>query len=52
MAGNLSLIHIYEAHTYLQEHTRVPLLLAANLESGGNGLVLEGTPYGLSLIHI
>lgn len=37
------------AHTYLQEHTRVPLLLAANLESGGNGLVLEGTPYGCNM---
>lgn len=40
---------IREAHTYLQEHTRVPLLLAANLESGGNGLVLEGTPYGCNM---
>ena len=40
---------IHEAHTYLQEHTRVPLLLAANLESGGNGLVLEGSPYGCNM---
>lgn len=40
---------IHEAHTYLQEHTRVPLLLAANLECGGNGLVLEGTPYGCNM---
>ncbi len=37
------------AHAYLQAHTRVPLLLAANLESGGNGLVLEGTPYGCNM---
>lgn len=29
-----------------QEASKIPLLLAANLESGGNGLVVEGTSMG------
>lgn len=30
-------------HRYLQEHSRVPLLIGSNLEAGGNGTALEGT---------
>ena len=31
---------------YLQEHSRVPMLLAANLESGGDGIAENGTCFG------
>lgn len=30
----------------LQKETKIPLLIAANLENGGSGAVLEGTPFG------
>lgn len=30
-------------HRYLQEHSRVPLLIGSNLEAGGNGTAVEGT---------
>ncbi len=34
---------IYEQNRYLQQNSRIPLLIAANCESGGNGAVREGT---------
>ena len=34
---------IRKTHKYLQEHTKVPMLFAANLESGGNGIAADGT---------
>ena len=37
---------LFSAYTYLQEHTRIPLFLAANLEAGGDGIVEEGTAFG------
>ena len=37
---------LFNAYTYLQEHTKIPLLLAANLEAGGDGIVEEGTAFG------
>lgn len=37
---------LFAAHTYLQTNSRIPLLLAANLEAGGDGIVVEGTAYG------
>ncbi len=37
---------LFSAYTYLQEHTKVPMLLAANLEAGGDGIVEEGTAFG------
>ena len=37
---------LFSAYTYLQEHTKVPMFLAGNLESGGDGIVLEGTIFG------
>lgn len=40
---------LFAAHTYLQTHSKVPMLLAANLESGGDGIVEEGTPFGKQL---
>jgi beta-N-acetylhexosaminidase len=33
-------------HQTLQSASKIPLLLAANLESGGNGIVTEGTTFG------
>ena len=33
-------------HKVLQDNTKIPLLLASNLEQGGNGSALEGTYYG------
>lgn len=33
-------------HRWLQEHSRIPLLIAANLEAGGSGTALDGTAYG------
>ena len=37
---------LQEAHRYLQENSKIPLLLAANLEAGGNGTAQEGTFFG------
>ncbi|MDE7436463.1 MAG: glycoside hydrolase family 3 protein [Lachnospiraceae bacterium] len=35
-----------QTHRYLQEHSRIPLLIAANLEAGGNGIAENGTYFG------
>ncbi len=40
---------IQRAHRFLQDRSRVPLLLAANLERGGSGIALEGTLFGTQL---
>ncbi len=37
---------LFSAYTYLQENSKIPLLLSANLEAGGDGIVEEGTPFG------
>ena len=37
---------LFSAHTYLQSNSKVPMLLSANLESGGDGIVEEGTAFG------
>ena len=37
---------LLSAHTYLQSNSKVPMLLSANLESGGDGIVEEGTSFG------
>ena len=34
------------ANRVLQESSRLPMLIAANLESGGNGVAVEGTRFG------
>ena len=36
----------FDAYTYLQNHSKVPMLLSANLEAGGDGIVEEGTSFG------
>ena len=33
-------------HRYLQEHSKIPLLIGANLEDGGCGIAVDGTQYG------
>ena len=33
-------------HRYLQEHSKIPLLVGANLEDGGCGIATDGTQYG------
>lgn len=33
-------------HRYLQEHSKIPLLIGANLEDGGSGIAIDGTYYG------
>lgn len=38
--------YIQNTHRAIQSFARIPLLLAANTEAGGNGLALEGTGFG------
>jgi len=38
-----------EAVSYLQTKSRIPLLVAANLERGGSGIVKEGTEYASNM---
>lgn len=40
---------VQAAHRFLQEQSEIPLLLAANLESGGVGIASEGTLYGTQM---
>lgn len=40
---------IRETHHYIQETAEIPLLIAANLESGGTGIVSEGTLFGTQM---
>ena len=35
-----------QTHRYLQMHSKVPLLIAANLEDGGYGIATDGTVFG------
>lgn len=38
-----------ETHRYLQENSKIPMLLSANLEFGGAGIASNGTDYGKQL---
>ena len=40
---------VQAAHRFLQERSKTPLLLAANLESGGIGTASEGTLFGTQM---
>ena len=33
-------------HRYLQENSKIPLLIGANLEDGGTGIAVDGTSFG------
>lgn len=37
---------IRRTHKILQDNSKIPLLLGANLEAGGNGIATDGTYYG------
>ncbi|MEG1639995.1 MAG: glycoside hydrolase family 3 N-terminal domain-containing protein [Ruthenibacterium sp.] len=37
--------NVQKTHRYIQENATIPLLLAANLEAGGNGAAIEGTHF-------
>ncbi len=41
---------IQQAQRYLQKESKIPLLIAANLEYGGNGTAVEGTYYGREML--
>ena len=41
---------IHAAQSYLQKESKIPLLIAANLEYGGNGSAIEGTYYGREML--
>ncbi len=36
-------------HRFLQEHSKIPLLIGANLEYGGNGIAEEGTSFATQM---
>ncbi|MEK3751294.1 glycoside hydrolase family 3 N-terminal domain-containing protein [Paenibacillus sp. FSL E2-8871] len=40
---------IRSAHKSMQENSKIPMLLAANLENGGDGVATEGTYFGKQL---
>lgn len=37
---------LFAAYSYLQNQSKIPMLLSANLEAGGDGIVEEGTAFG------
>ncbi|MCD7746179.1 MAG: glycoside hydrolase family 3 protein [Lachnospiraceae bacterium] len=41
--------NIRKTHETIQQLAKVPLLLAANTEAGGDGLALEGTSFGIPM---
>lgn len=41
--------NVQETHRFLQSHSKIPMLLAANLEAGGNGAAIEGTCFAKPL---
>lgn len=40
---------VQETNRILQKYSKIPMLIAANLEAGGTGLVLDGTTYGMPM---
>lgn len=39
-------VEMQETHRYLQEHSKIPLFICANLEDGGSGIATDGTNFG------
>lgn len=37
---------IQETHRFLQKNSKIPLLISANLEAGGDGIASDGTAFG------
>ncbi len=50
MFRSTSIKRLSSAYKVLQKNSLIPLLLAANLETGGNGLVAEGTRFGSQML--
>lgn len=42
-------LEIYDQNRFLQMNSKIPLLIAANTESGGNGACSDGTEIGLAV---
>ena len=40
---------VYEQNKILQENSKIPMLIAANTEAGGNGACTDGTEVGLEV---
>lgn len=40
---------VYDQNLILQKHSKIPLLIAANTEAGGNGACSDGTEVGLAV---
>jgi len=40
---------VIKAHRALQQNSKIPMFLAANLEAGGDGIIDEGTFYGTNM---
>ncbi len=49
MPGTMSAANAQREIRMLQDSSDLPLLIAANLESGGNGAVMEGTSFGMPM---
>ncbi|MDR3216206.1 MAG: glycoside hydrolase family 3 protein [Clostridiaceae bacterium] len=41
--------HAQGTHRFLQNNSKIPLLIAGNLESGGNGAAADGTYFGMPM---
>ena len=41
--------NIKERVDFIQSHAKIPMLISANLESGGSGIITDGTEYGNQL---
>ena len=37
---------MFATYSFLQKEAKIPMLLAANLEAGGDGIIIEGTAFG------
>lgn len=44
-----SIKKVQKAHRFIQQTSKIPLFLAANLEAGGNGIIDEGTNFGQNM---
>lgn len=49
MGRKMPLEELHKMVSVLQEHAKIPLLIAANFEAGGDGLIEEGTNVGPNL---